>query len=220
MEARGTRPVVNDPDTLVRVASEGGWHGWPDYSTDFQPISDPYYCPPPSMLVQSGYKEISALINKEASGLHLPTPFNLLVYGRFPSLSGAAKMDFIPGTGPFASLKDDMLVALDGDRAPFATSGLKLIARQGFKVVLVDTYREVKDFVRNTAGVPISMQPYGTIGLERPCDVKVGPDGAIYILDFGRMDNNNAIPRYYPGTGALFKLDAIEAKSTTSASPK
>jgi hypothetical protein len=57
------------------------------------------------------------------------------------------------------------------------------------------------------------MQPFGTVGLERPCDVKVGPDGAIYILDFGRMDNDSGVPRYYPGTGGLFKLDGVEPTS-------
>jgi glucose/arabinose dehydrogenase len=210
MQTRGTRPIVDDPDTLVHMVREG-WHGFPDFSTDFHPISDEKYRPPVSMLIQSGYPEVSPLLNADASGLHLPDSPQLLVYGIFPSLSGAGKMDFIPSTGPFKELQGNIVVALDGDRAPFATNGLKLLGRQGFKIALVDMdNRQVKDFVRNTAGVPVSMQPFGTIGLERPIDVKVGPDGAIYILDFGRMENNSAIPRYYPGTGGLFRLNSIE----------
>ena len=211
MEMRGTRPIVDDPDSLIRM-SQDAWHGWPDYSTDGHRISDDRYRPPISMLIQSGYREISQLIDQEASGLHLPD-FSVLVYGVFPSLSGAAKMDFIPTTGPFKTLSGNALVALDGDRSPYDTSGFKLLARVGFKVALVDIdNKQVKDFVQNTAGIPVSMQPYGTAGLERPCDVKVGPDGAIYILDFGRMENDSAIPRYFPGTGGLFKLAKLEGK--------
>jgi hypothetical protein len=214
METRGTRPIVDDPDSLLRLPKDG-WLGGPDYSTDGHRISEERYRPPISMLIQTGYREISQLIDQEASGVHLPD-FSVLVYGIFPSLSGAAKMDFVPGTGPFKNLQGDVLVALDGDRAPFATSGLKLLSHPGFKVMLVDMdNKQVKEFVHNTAGVPISMQAYGAIGLERPCDVKVGPDGAIYILDFGRMDNASGIPRYYPGTGGLFKLDAVQAKPAT-----
>jgi hypothetical protein len=210
MEMRGTRPIVDDPDSLVRM-SKDAWFGAPDYSTDGHKISEERYRPPISMLIQTGYREISQLIDQEASGLHLPD-FSVLVYGAFPSLSGAAKIDFIPASGAFKNLQGNVLVALDGDRFPFATNGLKLLNRQGFKVMLVDMdNKQVQEFIHNTAGVPISMQPFGSVGLERPCDVKVGPDGAIYILDFGRMDNDSAIPRYYPGTGGLFKLDAVQA---------
>ena len=209
MQLRGTRPVANDPDSLLRV-SRDAWYGWPDYTTDGQPVSKEQYAPPLSMLVPTGYRELSALIDQAASGLFLYQNFNVALYGIFPSLSGADKIDFIPDTGPFKKLEGNIIVALSGDESPYVTPGVKLLGRQGFKVALVDTdNRVVKDFVRNTAGVPASAQPFGTVALERPCDVKVGPDGAIYILDFGRMDNNSATPRYYPGSGALFKLDAL-----------
>jgi hypothetical protein len=218
MEMRGTRPIADDPDTLMRMPQDA-WLGAMDYSTDGHPISDERYRPPISMLVPSGYREISQLFDEDASGLHLPVEFSNLIYGIFPSLSGAAKIDFIPATGPFQNLQGDILVALDGDRYPFATGGMQLVSRQGFKVAIVDSItKQPKDFVRNTAGVPISLQPFGAVGLERPCDVKVGPDGAIYILDFGRMENENAIPRYFPGTGGLFKLEAIQAPPSTNES--
>jgi hypothetical protein len=219
MELRGTRPVFDDPDALLRITlspgSSGSWFGSPDYTTDGHPVSDERYSPPVSMLIQSGYRELSTLVNQEESGLHLPD-FGVILQGDFPSLSGAEKLDFIPGNSPFKDFSGDAIIALSGDQSPFATSGLKLLGRVGFKVVRVNSDKQVKDLVRNTAGVPISMQPFGTVGLERPYDVKVGPDGAIYILDFGRMDNNNAIPRYYPGTGGLFKLTSEDAESATT----
>ena len=220
MEMRGTRPVFNDPDVVGRFVSDSGSFGAPDHTTDGHPVSDPAYAPPISMLIASGYRELSLLIDKETSHLLL-AKFDALIYGIFPSLSGAAKLDLIPDTGPFKDLAGDALVALDGDRSPYATNGMKLQFRPGFKVVLVDIIdKQVKDFVRNTAGVPASMQPFGTVALERPCDVKVGPDGDIYILDFGRMDNNSAIPRYYPGTGGVFRLHLIhQSKPPATSEP-
>ena len=214
MELRGTRPVKNDPDCLLRVSS-GVWYGWPDYATNGQPVSNSTFQPGPEMMMKSGYPDLSFLIDHERSGLHAPDPKEL-VAGVFPSLSGAAKFDFAPASGPFKELRGSAIVPLDGDRSPFATSGLKLVGRVGFKVVLVDLdSKQVKDFIRNTAGVPASMQDYGTVALERPIDVKVGPDGAIYILDFGQMENDEGEPEFHAGTGRIFKL----YKSTGSADP-
>jgi hypothetical protein len=215
MEMRGTRPMFNVPDVFAHFTSDAGCLGWPDYTPDGHPVSDPAYAPPVSFLIPSGYRELSLLIDVQTSRLVL-AKFDALVYGIFPSQSGAAKMDFIPKTGPFKDLQGDALIALEGDRSPYATGGLKLQFRPGFKVVLVDDDKQVKDFVRNTKGVPTSMQPFGTVALERPCDVKVGPDGDIYILDFGQMENDSAIPRYHPGTGALFKLHMVQAEKPTS----
>ena len=216
MQLRGTRPVADDPDTLMRI-SQGACFGFPDYSTDGHLITEDRYRPPLSLIYSTGYSDLSRLIDQEASGLRL-AEFGVLVYGVFPSLSGAAKMDFIPAEGPFKSFRGDALVALDGDRSPFASSGAKLIERIGFKVALVDMDRKtIRDFVKNTKGVPASQQKFGTVALERPCDVKVGPDGAIYILDFGQMENDSAFPRYHPGTGSLFKLDAIDSSKDDSA---
>jgi len=99
MELRGPRPVYDDPDTLSHISS-GTWGGWPDYTTNGHPIGDPKYRPPISFLLPSGYQELSALVDQDASGLQLER-FDVLVNGVFPSLSGAAKMDFIPETGPF-----------------------------------------------------------------------------------------------------------------------
>ncbi len=209
MQLRGTRPVYDDPDSLLAIPG-GGWYGWPDFTTDGNPITDPRYQPPVSMIIKSGYPENQPLIDAEPSGLQL-TKFNVVLYGRFPSLSGAAKMAVVPASGPFKQQRGSIIVALDGDRGPYASGGLKLVGRIGFKVVIVDDSKQAKDFVRNTANVPASMLPYGTIALERPCDVKFGPDGALYILDFGQMENDSAIPRYHPGTGAIFKLDAIKS---------
>lgn len=215
MQLRGTRPVWRDPDSLLRWGP-GVWYGWPDYTTDGHPISDPTYQPPVGMLIKSGYSENSFLIDHDASGLRPPDP-NVLVAGVFPTLSGAAKLDFAPMSGPFNEFHGSAIVALDGDRAPFATSGVKLLGPVGFQVARVDIdSHQIKPFIRNTAGKPASQLPYGTVALERPIDVKFGPDGALYILDFGRMDNRGGTPRVYNGTGAIFKLVGIAGRPTSA----
>src|SRR5256714_14210725 len=46
MELRGTRPVMNDPDVLLWITPDT-WYGWPDFSADLMPISDPRFPPTP-----------------------------------------------------------------------------------------------------------------------------------------------------------------------------
>jgi glucose/arabinose dehydrogenase len=216
MQLRGTRPVQDDPDALLRVGI-GVWYGWPDYTADCRPVSERRFQPPERMLIKTGYPDLSFIIDHDTSGLHPPDP-SVLVAGSFPSLSGAAKFDFVPPAGPFKEYRGSAIVALDGDRAPFATSGKKLLGPVGFQVCRVDLdHKQVKPFIRNTAGVPASMQAFGTVALERPIDVKFGPDGALYILDFGRMDNKTGIPRLFNGTGRIFKLVSLSEASTRGA---
>ena len=212
MQPRGTRPVINDPDAMVYVAA-GADYGWPDRTTDGRSVTDPAFAPPISFLIKSGYSELTPLIDPAGSGIppfSMPD-FNTRLVARFPSLSGAAKMAFVPQAGPFARFGGGTVVALDGDRAPYASGGLKLNGFVGGKVVLVDVDGKVSDFLYNVAGTPASRQPFGAVGLERPCDVKFSPiDGTLYILDFGQMENDSAKPRYHSGTGAIYKLAPVK----------
>jgi glucose/arabinose dehydrogenase len=207
MELRGTRPIKDDPDTLVRVIS-GTWYGFPDFTADFNPVTQEKYQPPTELVLPSGYPDVSFTIDHEASALLAPDR-NSLLQGTFQPLSGAAKFDFVPTTGPFKEFRGNAVVALSGDRAPFATSGLPLSGPLGFKVVLVDVDSKVtKEFIHNTRGGPASLNH--TDGIERPIDVKFGPENAIYILDFGQMVMRNGEPRVTQGSGRVFKLNATQ----------
>ena len=42
MELRGTRPIKDDPDAMLRITQDT-WYGFPDYSTDLVPITDPRF---------------------------------------------------------------------------------------------------------------------------------------------------------------------------------
>ena len=128
-------------------------------------------------------------------------------------------MTFIPNTGPFKRMSGNLLVTLSGDRAPFATSGRKLIEPVGFKVVRIDpASRETTDFIRNTKGRPASMLKGGEGLLERPAAVKFAPDGTMYLVDFGRLSvDKDGREKIRPNSGRIFILRALPAPATQPA---
>ena len=214
MELRGTRPVKDDPDVLYRLVT-GAWYGWPDWSADLQPITNDKFQPGMEMIIDAGHETLPVLIDQDASGREgtglRPPPRDSLLRGVFPSQSGAAKLVMAPRTGPFERFQGSAIVALSGDRAPFATGGKKTIGPIGYKLVRVAVdNQQVEDFIRNTRNVPAHMLENKKTkvreALERPADLKFGPDGALYVLDMGRVEYRNGKERLYPGTGQVFRL--------------
>jgi glucose/arabinose dehydrogenase len=227
MELRGTRPVKDDPDSLMKFV-QGTDYGFPDYSTDLYPISDPRFQPPIELIIRTGYPELSFLIDHRASNppLQSPAPYrDSLLRATFPSQSGAAKLAFVPDAGAFKGFEGEAIVALSGDRSPFATSGRQLVGPQGFRIMTLTVdadpaRRNLRDFIRNTSGKPASADGRGG-GLERPVDVKFGPDGALYVLDFGRMTVEGGREKVQRGTGRVLKLipaESIATRATTAPS--
>jgi glucose/arabinose dehydrogenase len=226
MEMRGTRPVKDDPDALFKLV-RGTWYGFPDFSRNLYPIggSSPSFQPPPEMIIVSGYPELAPVLNLPESGLISPEyARDTLLRATFPSLSGAARMDIVPSDGPFHDYRGDAIIALGGDRAPFATSGAKLNGPVGYKVVRVDpdvNNGPVYDFVNNTRGLPAHLLGHGSDNaLERPVDVKIGPDGAMYILDFGLMRVENGKEKIPNGSGRIFRLGSPIVPTTKAAEPE
>ena len=225
MELRGTRPVKDDPDVLCRLVP-GTWYGWPDYSADFVDITAERFQPSIELIYNTGVKSLPVLIDHEASGrdgtgLRPPSRESLL-RGVFPSQSGAARMVMAPRTGPFERYQGSAFVALGGDRAPFATGNQKTIGPVGYKVVRVSVDNlQVQDFIRNTGGLPAHLLPKNKRArhdpLERPVDVKIGPDGALYILDMGRMEIKNGKEHVFASTGQIYRLEPTETPATTQA---
>jgi glucose/arabinose dehydrogenase len=208
MELRGTRPIQDDPDALLRVV-KGTWYGWPDYTADLRPVSElQLNDTTKAMILKSGYPDLSSLVDHNASNLLAPNR-ETLVTSVFPSLSGAAKFDFVPADGPFAEFAGNAIVALSGDTAPFATGGQRLKGPVGYKVVRVDIdTRQYKDFIYNTKGKPASLIDKAEVGdaLERPIDVKFAPDGSLYVLDLGRLRMRGGREEIAPNAGRLFRL--------------
>jgi glucose/arabinose dehydrogenase len=223
MELRGTRPIKDDADALLRVVY--GWYGWPDYSADLHPVTEPRFQLQGEMLkllIKSGYDSIRFLIDHKESnnGEGLGEPYSGLVQATFAPLSGASRMDFVPaGQGPLKGFVGQVIVPLAGDCAPFATSGRKLNGPVGFKVVRVDSSssRQVHDLIANAKGGPASRMDAGTGLIERPVAVKFAPDGSLYIVDFGKMDvKSDGRHKIKPMSGRIFRLRAGSATPTTS----
>lgn len=211
MKLRGTRPVAEDPDVMLRLV-HGQWYGWPDFSANLLPIRDKRFQPPENLLIKYGYPDLSFLLDHDGSGLTPPNPNSNLLMGEFPPYSGAAKFDFAPASGFFSRLRQAgniAIVAMMGDRAPFDTSGGKVRSGRGYRLVQVNVDdRSVRDFVRNTSDAPAS-QTDGKQGMERPIDAKFGPDGALYIVDFGRLDMKGSRERVLGGTGRIYRLVGV-----------
>lgn len=211
MEMRGSRPVQDDPDVLLRVyfGYPPTWYGAFDYSADMQPITDKRFQPPISIIKPSGFPRLVSLIDHKASGLReIDENVQQLVKAKFSPLSGAAKLAFAPGSGPFKRWHGEAFVALSGDRAPFATSNFELKAPVGYKVVRVNVDSgKVEEFIHNTQLLPGSKTGQAGRALERPIDVKLGPDGALYVLDFGEVEYKaSGREKVSSGTGRILKL--------------
>lgn len=209
MELRGTRPVKDDPDAVLRIVS-GTWYGWPDYSTTLEEITAPRYQADLAMLIKTGYPELSFLIDHDASNLLQPSRYRKeLLRGVFPSLSGASKMDFVTSQGAFSQYAGQVIVALWGDRAPFATSGQKLLGPVGRKLVRVDVEKKTtEDFIRNTRSTGTNYRGSAArFALQRPIDVKFDlSSSALYIVDMGQVQIKDGRESPVVGTGKILRL--------------
>jgi hypothetical protein len=189
-----------------------------------KPIFDPFFLPPPEIMQRTSYPEELSFLTDHAgqpasSGRPAvppvpdPTSYRSVLCGEFLSLSGAAKLDFVPTNAGFRAYEGRAIVALAGDRAPFATNGVRLKDYIGYKVVIADLTNKPEDFIRNTEGVPASKLGRGAVALERPIDVKFGPDGKLYVLDYGHMEMRGSREKITPGTGRIFVLEPVPASA-------
>jgi glucose/arabinose dehydrogenase len=194
MEPRGTRPVANDPDAVLRIV-RGTWYGWPDYTADLQPVTDARHQPPSELISRSGYPEVSFLIDHQMSGLLRPDRQTLL-QGSFAPRAGAYGLAFVSG-GHFPGYRGSAIVALHG---PLSDGHTGRVVRLD-----VDTHR-VTDFVFNTS--PGVADPWGET-LRRPRDLVFGPDGALFILDVGDVQYAHGTLRRAGGDGRIYRLSEL-----------
>ena len=163
-DARGSRPVEDAWDCVYRI-TEGAWYGWPDYACDV-PVTDDRFNVP----------------NKEPLGFLIanhPTTTPPKPLAKFRPHEATNGFALSPGNlwGPATTA----YIALFGDFAP-ATGTVD--RPEGVKVVRLDTTTgDVTDFVANETGGQASRHSAG--GLEHPSDVTFGPDGHMYIADWG-----------------------------------
>ena len=186
------RPVANDPDTLWRV-QEGHWYGWPDFFAG-KPITEPEFQPaggPKQEFLLANHKDL--LLGRDLPASPLATfghnvsadKFDFCLHPEF----GFHQQAFVAEFGP-------MLAVLAGE--PPDKPG-------GRKVVRVDMAQgAVSDFAVNRQGPPSQNGNQG--GLERPVEAKFGPDGSLYVVDYGVMEWADNRWEATAGTGIVWRI--------------
>jgi glucose/arabinose dehydrogenase len=187
-DERSTRPVAEDPDSVLLVA-EGVWYGWPDYSAALEPLSIP------------------AVIDHGASGLRAPD--RALLLARTKPHAALSGLTLVPDSGPFAEWRGQLLLAEMGDFKPLTAKDTS--SRAGFQIEKLDRGSLIP-FLRNAQGD--TAMPASTLdlrnGFERPVDVRFGPDGLLYVLDFGAFVTTSGTPKAFPKTGKLFRIEPVK----------
>lgn len=188
-DERGSRPVWGTADHLWRIERET-WYGWPDYSggkrVDQRRSDQPRFAapgePPPQPLLAA-----------------LPgTPPQPLAYLGVHSSSNG--LDVAPASFGYGG---QVFISQFGDMAPDVG---KVMDPVGFRVVRVDLATgTVRNFAINRGGAGPASK-LGSGGLERPTAVRFGPDGALYVVDFGVMTMSEQGPNPRPGTGVLWRV--------------
>jgi glucose/arabinose dehydrogenase len=197
-DARGSRHVEDAWDCLYRV-EEGAWYGWPDFVCEVA-VTDPQFKakdqPQPQFLIANHPTE------------RPPQPI-----AKFNPHAATNGFAFAPSEE--WGTPTDAFIALFGDFTP-ATGTVP--EPQGVKIVRVDTTTgEVTDFITNKFSVEASKRSAG--GLEHPSDVTFGPDGAMYITDWGVAHITVDGLKLEPNTGVVWRVKAGDGNASLPGGP-
>jgi glucose/arabinose dehydrogenase len=187
MDDRGGRYIVGDPDDFYAIR-QGQWYGWPDFASGIR-LDDGHWG-------KDGQGRAPVL-----AAFPDPNPPKPLV--SFVPHTAANGVSFC--TSPDFGFAGDAFVALFGDIAPVTT--LRLAEPRGYKVVRIDLrQRRIVDFAVNRIAGPASLLGHG--GFERPSHCAFGPDGNLYVVDFGKIQLAPEVGgvRVVAGTGALWRI--------------
>ena len=250
-DERGARPSNGAPEVLsVDYQDPAGtpvYHGWPDRfgflatsqavfnpvggaSDDlcvFDPTNPPSFCTPASLnqILTEDVPIADVLAFPPA-----PIVSPIAIEAADSSFTG---IDFVPRsfvTGPV--LPGAALYSLEGDFGFSPPNSTAENAEVGHEVKLINFNQDknlplqlsFQNFARNNTGDQAFISTTNSAGFDRPTNLRFGPDGCAYVVDFGAVRDPGGGPggatRFvdpadgplvqFPGTGTIFKICASQ----------
>jgi hypothetical protein len=246
-DERGARPSNGAPEvfSLDQQNSDGTpvYHGWPDrygFLATSQAVFNPIggasddLCVfdagnPPSFCTPASLAQILAEDVPIADVLAFPPAPIVAPLAIEAADSSFTGIDFVPKSfvgGPVE--RGAALYALEGDFGFSPPNSNAPAPEVGHEVKLINFNQDpnsplqlsFQNFARNDTGDQAFISSTNTAGFNRPTNVRFGPDGCAYVVDFGAVRDPGGGPggatRFvnaadgslvqFPGTGVIFKI--------------
>jgi hypothetical protein len=242
-DERGARPSNNAPDNIqiARQADDGGpdYHGWPDQygflpssQAVFNPVGGPGddLCVPDPMNLPStcSAASLKTLLAEDvpimdvlaAPPLEITSP--IATEGADSSFTG---IDFVPDSFVRDPVEQGAaLYSLEGDFGFSASNATDPAHEIGHEVKLINFSKpgqpltlQISDFAHNNTFDQAFVS--GIHGMNRPTNIRMGPDGCAWIADYGAVRDfgqGGADSKFVgaangplvqiPGTGVIFRI--------------
>ena len=235
-DERGARPSNNAPEvvSIDQLNPDGtpAYHGWPDRygflpasQAVFNPVggSNDDVCPPP-------FDQATCLANLQKAGdipiadvLAFPPQQITAPLALEAANSSFTGIDFVPDafvTGPVQP--GAALYSLEGDFGFSAPNATAPAPEVGHEVKLINFNQvagsplalKFQNFARNSTGDQAFLTNIN--GFNRPTNVRFGPDGCAYVVDYGAVRDLSSDSHFVgaangplvqiPGTGVIWKI--------------
>lgn len=182
-DTRGSRPMEG-PDLFYHV--QRGWYGWPDFWNGV-----------PAWKLPSGGRGQPPMLLQRPQGKLQKALAELGMH------AGVAGFDFAPASFGF---EGQAFIARWGSGFPATAQDPGL---HGFDVARLNLATgKVEVFATNKRPGPASLYK-GPGGFERLVAVRFGPDGSMYVLDWGHLSVTRKGPYHVPDGGVLWRIRRV-----------